>query len=144
MTPRTFRIPFLVLLLAALAVPAQGQSWKNSNGRRWRLVGTVVDSVTGAPLPFASVRVAALRRGATTDPAGAFELTLLPLRDSVVIWAGAPGYRLRSRVVRPVPGGSESLAVGLVRDPRSVFRGDTIITGRDTVVLDLGTKHGAR
>ncbi len=92
------RLPFAFVrllwgLVVLLALPAG-----HARAQQGSLSGQVRDSVTHAPLPFASVFLANTSRGTTTDAEGRFRLTGIPAGhyDFGVSYVG---YRLYSRPV---------------------------------------------
>ncbi len=100
------------------------------------LSGMVTDAASGDPLPGATVRVAALGRGAATDPDGRFRILDLP-RDTATVSISFVGYTPLARVV-DLASGQASLDVSLSAD--ATLLGDVIVTvnpaqealGRDT------------
>ena len=67
--------PFTFATLLALAVPV---GLLPAQGRTGRIRGVVIDSLLGAALPGAEVRVARLDRTAVTDSTGRFIFDAVP------------------------------------------------------------------
>ena len=78
-----------LLALCWLSLPAQAQS---------TLSGTVRDSLTRQPLPFASVFLANTTRGTTTDAQGRYTLAAVPA-GRYELAASYLGYQLRQQAV---------------------------------------------
>ncbi|WP_375417773.1 carboxypeptidase-like regulatory domain-containing protein [uncultured Hymenobacter sp.] len=80
------------MLLLPLSSQAQNQGLAT-------LSGQVLDSVTRAPLPFASVFLANTSRGTTTDAAGRYQLTGIAL-GQYELGVSYVGYRLYRQALR--------------------------------------------
>src|SRR5690242_7244615 len=95
--------PFIpTLLLAAqflfLNNPSSAQSSMASSSCPCSLRGSVVDSVSGQPVPHALVKLSgASPRAALTDSDGKFQFEGLPA-GSVILEAQKPGYLGRDRL----------------------------------------------
>jgi hypothetical protein len=76
------------------------------------ITGTVRDSLTRQPLPFASVFLANTTRGATTDAQGRYTLSAVPA-GRYELAATYLGYQLRQRQV-VVSGGNVALDIQLL------------------------------
>ncbi|MGI4874123.1 MAG: carboxypeptidase-like regulatory domain-containing protein [Janthinobacterium lividum] len=88
---------FILLLLAGLlAQPAAAQPQEGVS--QTTLSGTVRDSLTQQPLPFASVFLANTTRGATTDGQGRYALPGVPA-GRYELAATYLGYQLRQRPI---------------------------------------------
>jgi hypothetical protein len=80
------------------------------------LIGVVRDSLTGAPLPHASVVVAAVKRGAVADTTGRFALGDLPV-GTVHVKAVLVGYQTAALDVVLAAGETRTIDVALARAP---------------------------
>jgi hypothetical protein len=105
---------WLLLLLGSQARPAAAQL---------AVSGTVRDSLTRQPLPFASVFLANTTYGTTTDAQGHFQLAGLP-KGAYALTASYLGYALRQR---PVVLAGESLAVELLLPAASQALAEVVV-----------------
>ena len=84
----------LVLLSFACLAAAQSSSTSTSGNETYTITGTVVNSVTGEPIPRALVRTNGMvQRTAFTDSEGHFQIDGLPAMKANVA-AQKPGYSL--------------------------------------------------
>lgn len=126
---------FLCVWCVALAglSPAQVNSSPSSqNTGSFTLSGTVVNSVTGEPVPRAQVRVfGVVQRSAFTDSEGHFQIDSLPA-GSVNIDLQKPGYASQQGANRAIVG-ADSRAVALKLSPLGAIYGHVLdITGQPT------------
>lgn len=101
---------WLLLLVLSQAGPAAAQV---------ALSGTVRDSLTRQPLPFASIFLANTTYGTTTDAQGRYRLAGVP-GGSYTLAASYLGYALRQLTAvlhLPSPPGAELEASGVPRQP---------------------------
>lgn len=112
------------------------------------LSGTVRDSVTQQPLPFASVFLVNTTLGATTNEQGRYVLPAVPAGRYEVA-ATYLGHRLRQQ---PVVVGSAALTIDLALPPAAQALGEVVVRSRPALADDyqrflelfLGTSSFAR
>ncbi len=93
------------------------------------LSGRVSDAASGQPLPFASVFVNATTRGTTTDEAGRYTLTGVPL-GSIEVVASYVGYAPAKQALRLESAQPQSLDLTLA--PTGTTLGDVVVkAGKD-------------
>lgn len=112
------------LLLLLLLLPG----WVGAQG----ISGTVRDSLTQQPLPFASVFVANTTLGATTDEQGRYALPALP-PGRYEVAATFLGYRLRRQQVGIA---AAPLAVNFALPPAAQALGEVVVRPRATLAAD--------
>ncbi len=90
-------LAFFLCLCALLGAGQAANAQQPAPARgRATLVGTVVDSATGAPLSDVNVFIAESMRGTTTDDQGRFRLTGVPL-GAQQLYVSFVGYKSASR-----------------------------------------------
>lgn len=88
------------------------------------LSGTVVNSITGEPIPGALVRILGPTQGAVmTGPDGRFELAKVPANEAFSIGAEKPGYGMTNNGMRfqPVTPGENNITIKLT--PQGAIQG---------------------
>lgn len=83
-----------LILALCTAVSAQSQE-------PFLIEGVVVDSITGSPLPFASVSVAGTTRGTTTNEEGRFSMIFGKISGNPVLLVASMGYRTTPKEIQP-------------------------------------------
>jgi len=78
----------IIFLFSALLQPGYAQ-------RTGNIKGTVADSTNGEVLPFCSISIPELKRGATTDTKGVFLFTGIPEGKTYTLIASYVGYKTR-------------------------------------------------
>jgi TonB-dependent SusC/RagA subfamily outer membrane receptor len=123
------RRSFLCLASVGLALVVLALSLPGSLTAQDRVVtGRIVDQVTQAPVPFATVAVVGTAIGAVADEGGAFRLEDVPA-GSVTLRAQSLGYRTREVTV---PAGQDEVDIVLPTDYLNVE--EIVVTGRATEV----------
>ncbi|NML67772.1 carboxypeptidase-like regulatory domain-containing protein [Hymenobacter sp. RP-2-7] len=117
-------MPRRLLVLLLLLLPA----WVGAQG----ISGTVRDSLTQQPLPFASVFVVNTTLGATTDEQGHYALPALP-PGRYEVAAAFLGYRLRRQavVVAAAP-----LTVNFALPPAAQALGEVVVRAHPALAAD--------
>jgi TonB-linked SusC/RagA family outer membrane protein len=112
---------WLALVFCGLVFPAALTAQRVVTGR-------VLDQVTTAPVPFATVTVAGTTIGALTDEAGAFRIEGVPTGD-VTLRVQSLGYLTRQATL---PAGQDEIEIALTTDYLNVEA--IVVTGRATEV----------
>ncbi|CAA9302783.1 MAG: TonB-dependent receptor [uncultured Cytophagales bacterium] len=131
------RFLFTLLMLLAWSVNAAGQP-----GQPGRLTGVLTDSLTAAPVPYATVALkdgAKLLTGTTTDEKGTFTLANLPPGNYALVLSYV-GYRTATRAVA-LTAGRPVVDVGSIRlAAESKTLGEVTVTGQKALVEDKGDR----
>ncbi len=85
-----------IQLILALCTVVSAQSQEP-----FLIQGVVVDSITGNPLPFASVSAAGTTRGTTTNEEGRFSMVIGEIPGNPVILVTSMGYHTTPKVIPP-------------------------------------------
>jgi len=114
------------------------------------LNGTVLDAVTGQPVPYAAISVPELERNSTADSTGRFALALAPGTEQVAVVVSRVGYEERrwERVdisrpatfyLRPITVNLEGISISAFRTPSPIDK-----SGPVSVIEAGGSPAGGR
>lgn len=128
-----------LVAVAALALwvgTASAQS-----GPSGQLTGSLIDSVTNQPVPFATIAVrdaATLVAGTTTDSAGAFTVALVPGRYTLTL--SSVGYRTKTQITT-VPPHPSPVALGPIRlRSESQTLGEVTVAAQKALIEEKGDR----
>lgn len=125
-----------------LLLTGAGHSLAQSGTNTGKITGSLTDSTTNKPVPYATVALldgTRLITGTTTDGAGAFVLPTLPF-GTYALTISFVGYRSQTRPVRLTPD-APTLTLGPIKlAPEGNVLNEVTVTGQKALIEDKGDR----